>query len=283
MLQKGRRAGAYWTRPSRRAFGAPQDEAGGWRNPARAMLSLAGSRFGCAIGQGAEAGEAQEQHRQKRTSRRRSTMPHEGRRADFFAPDLRTIVARGCGDCPMADDIEHQVRQKGERMRKEGFGGSADSIVHVPRGKLNARTYHTTFLTFGVALGLSVCGSASAQECLTTPQQLLEKKVSNTWKELHQKDNQPLNLTINAGQGNQLQFVGRKPDGSTWISGALSICASAGNKYQVKLDRIDRAPFLVGHQLTGMSGTIPAGGSHLKFGTGTHCGNPDPCIEFAAE
>jgi hypothetical protein len=32
-----------------------------------------------------------------------------------------------------------------------------------------------------------------------------------------------------------------------------------------------------------MSGTIPAGGSHLKFGTGKHCGNPDPCIEFAAE
>jgi hypothetical protein len=168
-------------------------------------------------------------------------------------------------------------------MREAGFGRSADSIVHVLRGKLNARTYHATCLTFGMALGLSVYGSASAQECLTTPQQLLEKKVSNTWKELHQKDNQPLNLIINAGQGNQLQFVGRKPDGSTWISGALSICASAGNKYQVKLDRIDRAPFLVGHQLTGMSGTIPAGGSHLKFGTGKHCGNPDPCIEFAAE
>jgi hypothetical protein len=168
-------------------------------------------------------------------------------------------------------------------MRKESFGRPADSIMHVLRGKLNARTYHTTFLTFGMALGLSVCGSASAQECLTTPQQLLEKKVSNTWKELHQKDNQPLNLTINAGQGNQLQFVGTKPDGSTWISGTLSICAYAGNKYQVKLDRIDRAPFPVGYQLTGMSGTIPAGGSHLKFGTGKHCGNPDPCIEFDAQ
>jgi hypothetical protein len=168
-------------------------------------------------------------------------------------------------------------------MRKESFDWSADSIAHVLRGKLNSHTYHTTFLAFGMALGLSVCGSAYAQECLTTPQQLLEKKVSNTWKELHQKDNQPLNLIINAGQGNQLQFVGRKPDGSTWISGALSICASAGNKYQVKLDRIDRAPFPVGYQLTGMSGTIPPGSSYLKFGTGKHCGNPDPCIEFAAQ
>ena len=115
------------------------------------------------------------------------------------------------------------------------------------------------------------------------PQQLLEKKVSNTWKELHQKDNQPLSLTISAGQGNQLQFVGRKPDGSTWISGALSICAYPGNKYEVKLDRIDQGPLAVSYQLTGMSGTIPAGSSRLKFGTGKHCGNPDPCIEFTAQ
>jgi hypothetical protein len=161
-------------------------------------------------------------------------------------------------------------------MKKESFNRSADSIVHVLRGN------HTALLTFSMALGLCVYESVSAQECLTTPQQLLEKKVSDTWKELHQKDNQPLYLTISAGQGDQLHFVGKKPDGSIWISGALSICANAENKYQVKLDRIDQAPFLVGHQLTGMSGTIPAGSSHLKFGTGKHCGNPDPCIEFAA-
>jgi len=168
-------------------------------------------------------------------------------------------------------------------MRKEGLNRSAGSIVDVLRGKLNARPHRTAFLTFGMVVGLSVYESASAQECLTTPQQLSEKKVSSTWKELHQKDNQPLYLTINTGEGNQLRFVGKKPDGSTWISGALSICAYAENKYQVKLDRIDQAPFSVGYQLTGMSGTIPAGSSHLKFGTGKHCGNPDPCIEFAAQ
>ena len=106
--------------------------------------------------------------------------------------------------------------------------------------------------------------------------------MSTNWKELHQKDNQPLYLSINNGEGKQLQFVGRKPDGSTWIRGALSICSYAGNKYQVRLDRIDQAPFLVGYRLTGMSGTIRAGSPHLKFGTGKHCGNPDPCIEFAA-
>ena len=167
-------------------------------------------------------------------------------------------------------------------MRKESFGPSADSIGHVLPGKLK-RSYHPAFLAFGTALGLSVCEPASAQECLTTPQQLLEKKVSSTWRELHQKDNQPLYLTINAGQGNQLRFVGKKPDGTTWISGVLSICAYAGNKFQVKLDRIDQAPFSVGYQLTGMSGTIPAGSSHLKFGTGKHCGDPDACIEFAAQ
>jgi hypothetical protein len=154
--------------------------------------------------------------------------------------------------------------------------------MRVLSGKLSMCSYLATSLTFAAALGLFLCESASAQECLTSPQQLIEKKVSSVWKELHQKDNQPLYLTIDAGQGAQLRFVGRKPDGSTWISGALSICASAGNRYEVRLDRIDRAPILVGHQLTGMSGTIPAGSSRLKFGTGAHCGNPDPCIEFAA-
>jgi hypothetical protein len=139
------------------------------------------------------------------------------------------------------------------------------------------------FLAFWMALAPSVYESVSAEECLTTPQQLLEKRVSDRWKELHQKDNQPLFLTISAGQGNKLQFVGKKPDGSTWISGAMSICSSLGNAYQVKLDRIDKAPLLVLLKLRGFSDTILAGSSHLKFGTGQHCGNPDPCIEFAPE
>jgi len=247
------------------------------------MLSLVGSRFGCADGPGRQGSRSRGAASPEANFSKALQNAARRAKSGLFCTRFEDHCARRCGDWRIADDIEHQVRQKGERMREAGFGRSADSIVHVLRGKLNARTYYTTCLTFGMALELSVCGSASAQECLTTPQQLLEKKVSNTWKELHQKDNQPLDLTINAGQGNHLQFVGRKPDGSTWISGALSICASAGNKYQVKLDRIDRAPFLVGHQLTGMSGTIPAGGSHLKFGTGKHCGNPDPCIEFAAE
>jgi hypothetical protein len=134
-----------------------------------------------------------------------------------------------------------------------------------------------------MALGLSISEPASAQECLKSPRQLLEKKVSAGCKELHQKDNQPLFLTINPGPGNELQFVGKKPDGSTWISGAMSICSYAENRYQVKLDRIDQAPAFVGQQLAGMSTTIPAGSSHLKFGTGQHCGNPDPCIEFKAQ
>jgi hypothetical protein len=134
-----------------------------------------------------------------------------------------------------------------------------------------------------MTLGLSVSGPASAEECLKSPRQLLEKRVSDRWKEVHQKDNQPLFLTINAGPGNELQFVGQKPDGSTWISGAMSICSYAENTYLVKLDRIDQAPAFVGLKLTGMSVTIPAGSSRLKFGTGQHCGNPDPCIEFAAQ
>jgi hypothetical protein len=143
--------------------------------------------------------------------------------------------------------------------------------------------YQIVFLTFWMALGPSVFESVSAEECLTTPQQLLEKKVSSRWKEVHQKDNQPLLLSINTGQGNELRFIGTKPDGSTWISGTMSVCSSGGNNYQLKLDRIDKAPWLVGLKIRGMSDTIPAGASHLKFGTGKHCGNPDPCIEFAAE
>jgi hypothetical protein len=143
--------------------------------------------------------------------------------------------------------------------------------------------YQVAFLTFWMALVPSVFESVSADECLTTHRQLLEKRVNDRWKELHQKDNQPLSLTISTGQGNGLQFVGKKPDGSTWISGAMSICSYLGNKYQVKLDRIDKAPLLVALKLRGMSDTILAGSSHLKFGTGQHCGNPDPCIEFAPD
>ena len=144
-------------------------------------------------------------------------------------------------------------------------------------------SYKNAFLTFWMALGLSALEFVCAEECLTTPQQLSEKKVGDRWRELHQKDNQPLFLTISAGQGSELQFVGKKPDGSTWISGALSICSYVGNNYQVKLDRIDQAPLLVRLKLKGMSDTIPAGGSYLKFGAGKHCGNPDMCIEFAKE
>ena len=147
----------------------------------------------------------------------------------------------------------------------------------------NMLRYQIAFLTFWLALVPCVFETASAGECLTTPQQLSEKKMSDRWRELHQKDNQPLFLTISAGQGSELQFVGRKPDGSTWISGALSICSHLGNKYQVKLDRIDYAPLLVGSKLQGMTDTIRAGSSRLKFGTGQHCGSPDLCIEFAAE
>ena len=63
----------------------------------------------------------------------------------------------------------------------------------------------------------------------------------------------------------------------------MSICSSLGNAYQVKLDRIDKASLLVLLKLRGLSDTILAGSSHLKLGTGQHCGNPDPCIEFAPE
>ena len=122
------------------------------------------------------------------------------------------------------------------------------------------------FLAFWMALAPSVYKFVSAEECLTTPQQLLEKKVSDRWKELHQKDNQPLFLTISAGQGNKLQFVGKKPDGSTWISGAMSICSSLGNTYQVKLDRIDKAPLLVLLKLRGF---------RTQFWRGVHISNSE--------
>jgi hypothetical protein len=141
----------------------------------------------------------------------------------------------------------------------------------------------SAFFAFCMSLGLSAFQSVTAEECLTTPRQLLERKVSDRWKELHQKDNQPLFLTIREGQGNELQFVGKKPNGSTWISGAMSVCPYAGNRYRVKLERIDEAPFLVAQNLIGMSDTISAGSSKLKFGSGKHCGNPDPCIEFTAQ
>jgi hypothetical protein len=137
-------------------------------------------------------------------------------------------------------------------------------------------------LAFGMALGLPA-GSASAKECLTSPQQLLEKKVSYRWKELRQRDNQPLFLTISAGPDDTLHFVGKKPNGSTWISGLMSVCSYAGDKLQVTLERIDAAPLFVGPQLVGMSDTISAGSSRLKFGSGKNCGNPDMCIEFTAQ
>lgn len=150
-------------------------------------------------------------------------------------------------------------------------------------GLFGAKLLLSAFLAIWMTLGLSAFESVSAKECLTTPRQLLEKKVSNRWKELNQKDNQPLFLIISAGQCDELQFVGKKPNGSTWISGAVSVCSYARNRYRVKLDRIDNAPLLVAQNLTAMSSTISAGSSNLKFGSGKHCGNPDPCLEFAAQ
>jgi hypothetical protein len=150
-------------------------------------------------------------------------------------------------------------------------------------GSYRAKLPLSAFLAVVATLGLSVFESASAQECLTSPRQLLERKLSDKWKELHQKDNEPLFLTIKAGQGDELRFVGRKPDGSTWISGAMSVCSNGGRKYEVKVERVDRAPFLVAQNLVGMSDKISPGSSSLKFGSGKHCGNPDPCIEFEAE
>jgi hypothetical protein len=171
----------------------------------------------------------------------------------------------------------------GSGMRKDSFVRSTECIAYVTRSVLSRPFSQIAFLAFCMTLGLSVTESASAQECLKNPRQLFERKLSARWRELHQKDNQPLFLTINAGPGEELQFVGKKPDGSTWISGAMSICSYAENRYQVKLDRIDQAPVLLGPSLTGMSATIASGSSHLKFGAGQHCGNPDPCIEFTAQ
>ena len=171
----------------------------------------------------------------------------------------------------------------GGRRMKEGFAWPAGCVAHVLRNEAGRKFYPMAVLAFCLALGLSVSGSASAQECLKNPRQLFEKKLSAKWRELHQKDNQPLFLSINAGPGDELQFIGKKPDGSTWISGAMSVCSYAENRYQVKLDRIDRAPALLGPSLAGMSATIAGGSSRLKFGSGQHCGNPDPCIEFTAQ
>ena len=176
-------------------------------------------------------------------------------------------------------DISTDASAGRRGMRKESFVWASGCISHVMRSKASRRVCAIAFLT---TLGLSLSESASA-ECLKSPRQLLEKRVSDKWKELHQKDNQPLLLSISAGPGDELQFVGRKPDGSTWISGAVSVCSYAENRYQIKLERIDQAPAFVGQKLRGMSATIPAGSSSLKFGTGQHCGNPDACIEFAAE
>lgn len=169
------------------------------------------------------------------------------------------------------------------RMRKDRFVRPTDCIANIMPKQAVTVFYRTAFLTFCMTLGLSASGSASAQECLKNPHQLFERKLSANWRELHQKDNQPLFLTINAGPGDELHFVGKKPDGSTWISGAMSICSYAQNRYQVKLDRIDQAPALLGSSLTGMSATVASGSSRLKFGAGQHCGNPDLCIEFAAQ
>jgi hypothetical protein len=182
----------------------------------------------------------------------------------------RALGLLGCA--PQANGIVIAVggccEFEGGRMKQAG--------LH--RAKLPLRAIFAV-----LTLGLSTFESVSAEECLSTPRQLLERKLSNRWKELHQKDNQPLLLTISAGQGDELRFVGRKPDGSTWISGAMSVCSYAGNRYQVKLERIDQAPFLVAQNLTGMSDRISAGSPNLKFGSGRHCGNPDPCIEFEAQ
>lgn len=138
------------------------------------------------------------------------------------------------------------------------------------------------FLVFWMALGLWLVKPVFAKECLTTLQQLKERRLSHRWKELNQKDSQPLSLTISEGRGDQLHFIGKKPDGSTWISGAMSICPSTPNEYRVKLERIDKAPFLVAQHLVGKSDTIKRGSPRLKFGSGRNCGNPDRCIEFAA-
>ena len=110
------------------------------------------------------------------------------------------------------------------------------------------------FLRFAWRLAFPYLDLLPAEECLKSPRQLFEKKLSAKWRELHQKDNQPLFLSINAGPGDELQFIGKKPDGSTWISGAMSVCSYAENRYQVKLDRIDQAPALLGPKSGGNVG-----------------------------
>jgi hypothetical protein len=79
------------------------------------------------------------------------------------------------------------VRQGGRKMRKESFVWPTDRIAHVMRNEASRLFYTIAFPTFCMVLGLSVSESVSA-ECLKSPQQLLEKKVSDRWTELHQKD-----------------------------------------------------------------------------------------------
>jgi hypothetical protein len=71
--------------------------------------------------------------------------------------------------------------------------------------------YQIAFLPVLIALVPAVFESVSAEECLTTHQQLLEKKVSDRWKELHQKDNQPLSLTISTGKAISYNLLVRSP------------------------------------------------------------------------
>jgi hypothetical protein len=196
---------------------------------------------------------------------------------------MRQQIAAGTatGVC-FVPRYDHSWFEGGPRMRKGNFVWPIGRVARVGRNEAS-RLFCTYYIpAFCMTLSFSAIQPASA-ECLKSPQQLLENKVSAKWRELRQKDNQPLFLAINAGPNNELHFVGTKPDGSTWISGAMSVCSYAENRYEVKLERIDQAPAFVGPQLTGKSATIQAGSSSLKFGTGRRCGNPDPCIEFTAE
>jgi hypothetical protein len=45
----------------------------------------------------------------------------------------------------------------------------------------------------------------------------------------------------------------------------MSVCSNGGRKYEVKVERVDRAPFLVAQNLVGMSDKISPGSSSLKF------------------
>jgi hypothetical protein len=78
-------------------------------------------------------------------------------------------------------------------------GNRAVNLGNAGCNELKMLSYEIAFLTFWMALGLSAFESVSAEQCLTTPQQLLENKVGDRWKELRQKDDQPLFLTISAG------------------------------------------------------------------------------------